>query len=245
MKKKLVAVTLPLIAGVALSGTGFGLWVFNETVDPFTVGASMQLEPAIAINSDCLKITGIKVENANGKSLPGDSTLIFDQSDQNQEDYRWKVTVSVSFTFELIDGILHEESDPTDGLGNYNPATSINAQIHEDIQNRLFDYSVDITNPLATGEGKGDSTCKINTYLDKGTSADTASTGLGELYGMLIENHHTPVPVDNKITLNMSSDFHFKPTDLYNQIQSKTEYENFRSLLSTSSITFRVELIKY
>lgn len=41
MKKKLVAVTLPLIAGEALSGTGFGLWVFNETVDPFTVGASM------------------------------------------------------------------------------------------------------------------------------------------------------------------------------------------------------------
>ena len=122
MKKKLFAVTLPLIAGVALSGTGFGLWVFNETVDPFTVGSSMQLEPAIAINSDCLKITGIKVVNANGKSLPGDSTLIFDQSDQNQEDYRWKVTVSVSFTFELIDGILHEESNPTDGLGNYNPS---------------------------------------------------------------------------------------------------------------------------
>lgn len=217
MKKKLFGVTLPLIAGVALSGTGFGLWVFNETVDPFTVGASMQLEPAIAINSDCLKITGIKVVNANGKSLPGDSTLIFDQSDQNQEDYRWKVTVSVSFTFQLIDGILHEESDPTDGLGNYNPSTSINAQIHEDIQNRLFDYSVDITNPLP-GEDKGDPTCKINAYLDKGTSADTASTVLGELYGMLIENHHTPVPVDNKITLNISSDFHFKPKELYNQI---------------------------
>ncbi|MCI7065577.1 MAG: hypothetical protein MR977_03745 [Bacilli bacterium] len=244
MKKKLVAVTLPLIAGVALSGTGFGLWVFNETVDPFTVGASMQLEPAIAINSDCLKITGIKVVNANGKSLPGDSTLIFDQSDQNQEDYRWKVTVSVSFTFELIDGILHEESDPTDGLGNYNPATSINAQIHEDIQNRLFDYSVDITNPLATG-GKGDPTCKINAYLDKGTSTDTAPNGLGELYGMLIENGHTPVPVDNKITLNMSSDFHFKPKALYNQIQSKDGYETFRGLLSTSTFNFKVELTKF
>ena len=244
MKKKLFAVTLPLIAGVALSGTGFGLWVFNETVDPFTVGASMQLEPAIAINSDCLKITGIKVVNANGKSLPGDSTLIFDQSDQNQEDYRWKVTVSVSFTFELIDGILHEESDPTDGLGNYNPSTSINAQIHEDIINRLADYSVDITNPLAD-EDKGDFTCKINDYLDKGTSANTSTTVLGELYGMLIENHHTPVPVDNKITLNMSSDFHFKPTDLYNQIQSKTKYETFRDLLSTSTFNFKVELTKY
>ena len=244
MKKKLVAVTLPLIAGVALSGTGFGLWVFNETVDPFTVGASMQLEPAIAINSDCLKITGIRVENANGKSLPGDSTLIFDQSDQNQEDYRWKVTVSVSFTFELIDGILHEESDPTDGLGNYNPSTSINAQIHEDIISRLADYSVDITNPLAD-ENKGDLTCKINDYLDKGTSANTSTTVLGELYGMLIENGHTPVPVDNKITLNMSSDFHFKPKDKYNQIQSKTKYEDFRSLLSTSSFTFKVELTKF
>ena len=204
----------------------------------------MQLEPAIAINSDCLKITGIKVVNANGKSLPGDSTLIFDQSDQNQEDYRWKVTVSVSFTFELIDGILHEESNPTDGLGNYNPSTSINAQIHEDIQNRLFDYSVDITNPLATGD-KGDPTCSINNYLDKGTSADTASTGLGELYGMLIENGHTSVPVDNKITLNMSSDFHFKPKALYNQIQSKDSYETFRDLLSTSTFNFKVEFTKF
>ena len=242
MKKKLVAVTLPLIAGVALSGTGFGLWVFNETVDPFTVGASMQLEPAIAINSDCLKITGIKVDNANGESLPGDSTLIFDQSDQNQEDYRWKVTVSVSFTFELIDGILHEESDPTDGLGNYNPATSINAQIHNDIKNRLSEYYVNITNTLATVDNDS-STISINDYL-KCTSADTSTIALAELYEWQIENPQR-LPVDNKITLNMSSDFHFKPIKDYNLIQSKTEYENFRSLLSTSSITFRVELIKY
>ena len=242
MKKKLFAVTLPLIAGVALSGTGFGLWVFNETVDPFTVGASMQLEPAIAINSDCLKITGIKVVNANGKSLPGDSTLIFDQSDQNQEDYSWKVTVSVSFTFELIDGILHEESDPTDGLGNYNPSTSINAQIHNDIKNRLSEYYVSITNTLATVDNDS-STISINDYL-KCTSADTSTIALAELYEWQIERPQR-LPVDNKITLNMSSDFHFKPIKDYNLIQSKTEYENFRDLLSTSTFNFRVELIKY
>ena len=242
MKKKLFAVTLPLIAGVALSGTGFGLWVFNETVDHFTVGASMQLEPAIAINSDCLKITGIKVVNANGKSLPGDSTLIFDQSDQNQEDYRWKVTVSVSFTFELIDGILHEESDPTDGLGNYNPATSINAQIHNDIKNRLSEYFVNITNPLATVDNDS-TTISINDYL-KCTSADTTTIALAELYEWQIENPQR-LPVDNKITLNMSSDFHFKPTAKYNEIQSKTKYEDFRSLLSTSTFNFKVELTKY
>ena len=242
MKKKLVAVTLPLIAGVALSGTGFGLWVFNETVDPFTVGASMQLEPAIAINSDCLQITGIKVVNANGKSLPGDSTLIFDQSDQNQEDYRWKVTVSVSFTFELIDGILHEESDPTDGLGNYNPSTSINAQIHNDIKNRLSEYYVNITNTLATVDNDS-SIISINDYL-KCTSADTSTIALAELYEWQIENLQR-LPVDNKITLNMSSDFHFKPTDLYNQIQTKDGYEAFRDLLSTSTFTFKVELTKF
>ena len=242
MKKRLFAVTLPLIAGVALSGTGFGLWVFNETVDPFTVGASMQLEPAIAINSDCLKITGIKVVNANGKSLPGDSTLIFDQSDQNQEDYRWKVTVSVSFTFELIDGILHEESNPTDGLGNYNTATSINAQIHNDIKNRLSEYFVNITNTLATVDNDSP-TRSINDYL-KCTSADTSTIALAELYEWQIENPQR-LPVDNKITLNMSSDFHFKPIKDYNLIQSKTEYENFRNLLSTSTFTFKVELIKY
>ena len=242
MKKKLVAVTLPLIAGVALSGTGFGLWVFNETVDPFTVGASMQLEPAIAINSDCLKITGIKVVNANGKSLPGDSTLIFDQSDQNQEDYRWKVTVSVSFTFELIDGILHEESDPTDGLRNYNPATTINAQIHNDIKNRLSEYYVNITNTLATVDNDSP-TRSINDYL-KCTSADTSTIALAELYEWQIENLQR-LPVDNKITLNMSSDFHFKPTDLYNQIQTKDGYEAFRDLLSTSTFTFKVELTKF
>ena len=242
MKKKLFAVTLPLIAGVALSGTGFGLWAFNETVDPFTVGASMQLEPAIAINSDCLKITGIKVVNANWKSLPGDSTLIFDQSDQNQEDYRWKVTVSVSFTFELIDGILHEESDPTDGLGNYNPATSINAQIHNDIKNRLSEYFVNITNPLATVDNDS-TTISINDYL-KCTSADTTTIALAELYEWQIENPQR-LPVDNKITLNMSSDFHFKPKALYNQIQSKDGYETFRSLLSTSTFNFKVELTKF
>ena len=202
----------------------------------------MQLEPAIAINSDCLKITGIKVVNANGKSLPGDSTLIFDQSDQNQEDYRWKVTVSVSFTFELIDGILHEESDPTDGLGNYNRSTSINAQIHNDIKNRLSEYYVNITNTLATVDNDSP-TISINDYL-KCTSADTSTIALAELYEWQIENPQR-LPVDNKITLNMSSDFHFKPKALYNQIQSKDGYETFRGLLSTSTFNFKVELTKF
>ena len=122
--------------------------------------------------------------------------------------------------------------------------TTINAQIHEDIINRLADYSVDITNPLATN-GKGDPTCTINEYLDTGTSTDTAPNGLGELYGMQIEQGNTPVPVDNKITLNMSSDFHFKPKALYNQIQSKDGYETFRDLLSTSTFNFKAELTKF
>ena len=59
MKKNLLAVLLPVVAGVALSGTGFGLWVFDEDVDNKLVGASMQVEPAINFKSTALSIIGI------------------------------------------------------------------------------------------------------------------------------------------------------------------------------------------
>ena len=57
MKKNLLAVLLPVVAGVALSGTGFGLWVFNEAVDNKLVGASMQVEPAINFEKTALSIS--------------------------------------------------------------------------------------------------------------------------------------------------------------------------------------------
>ena len=56
MKKNLLAVLLPVVAGVALSGTGFGLWVFNEKISDKLVGASMQVEPAINFTSTALSI---------------------------------------------------------------------------------------------------------------------------------------------------------------------------------------------
>ena len=37
MKKNLLAVLLPVVAGVALSGTGFGLWVFKENIESKTI----------------------------------------------------------------------------------------------------------------------------------------------------------------------------------------------------------------
>ena len=65
MKKNLLAVLLPVVAGVALSGTGFGLWVFHEAVDSKLVGASMQVEPAINFEKTALSIESLSVTNKN------------------------------------------------------------------------------------------------------------------------------------------------------------------------------------
>ena len=55
MKKNLLAVLLPVVAGVALSGTGFGLWVFKDNIKSKTIGASMQLEPAFNFKVELTK----------------------------------------------------------------------------------------------------------------------------------------------------------------------------------------------
>ena len=77
MKKNLLAVLLPVVAGVALSGTGFGLWVFNTTVDSKKAGAGLYLEPAIQFNANALTVTDVSVVNKQDAGTP--DKMIFDQ----------------------------------------------------------------------------------------------------------------------------------------------------------------------
>ena len=102
MKKNLLAVLLPVVAGVALSGTGFGLWVFKENVDAKSIGASMELQPAININND-MTVT-LKVDNSVEADSGEHTKMIFD------EEYKttgsWTVTLSVSITYEQLTGEL-------------------------------------------------------------------------------------------------------------------------------------------
>ncbi len=56
MKKRMLAVMLPVAAFVALAGTGFGVWVFNETTAA-SAGANYTVTDAVAMNGLTLSLT--------------------------------------------------------------------------------------------------------------------------------------------------------------------------------------------
>ena len=102
MKKNLLAVLLPVVAGVALSGTGFGLWVFKDNIASKTIGASMQLEPAFNFKENSMTAT-LTVANENDTSTTG--MIVFDEDYKNLTN-PWKVTVHVEIVLEELLGKL-------------------------------------------------------------------------------------------------------------------------------------------
>lgn len=120
MKKNLLAVLLPVVAGVALSGTGFGLWVFNTTVDSKKAGAGLYLEPAIQFNTNALTVTDVKVVNAKDDSTINDR-MIFDQDYIGLTEKAWQIDITVKVSFEVLKGyekadvVLNEGSSVYDG----------------------------------------------------------------------------------------------------------------------------------
>ena len=107
MKKNLLAVLLPVVAGVALSGTGFGLWVFKTNVESKTAGAGLYLEPAIQFNTDALTVTDVKVVNAKDASIH--DKMIFDQDYINVATKAWQIDITIKVSFEVLNGTKKED----------------------------------------------------------------------------------------------------------------------------------------
>ncbi|MDD7213544.1 MAG: hypothetical protein SPG94_02750 [Candidatus Enterosoma sp.] len=234
MKKNLLAVLLPVVAGVALSGTGFGLWVFKEDVDNKLVGASMQVEPAINFKSDALSIESLSVTNTNGKVVVAtegpNKTIVFDQSDAKADSsVRWTVNITVGVTYTALFGTLRSE---TDGAGTYDTA----ADVKNGLRDALGLYQVAVYSPLSNTNG--DTKCKIKSYL---TTTEQSPV-------KLVNFEHVPTDDDafeeamKKITHTFT--FKFTPTDEYRGINSVDKYTAFRNLVKDSTFNFTAKFEK-
>ena len=218
MKKNLLAVLLPVVAGVALSGTGFGLWVFNETVSAKSIGASMQLEPAFNIK-DSLKAT-LTVANAKDTSIK--DMIVFDEDYKNLTD-PWKVTVHVSIDLEELLGKLRTANNGE--TVTYGSDDVVKFESTE-LQTKLATHTIRVTQTLT----------EISGYIS--VNAESKEETL---------NKFTPI-VSSSMTANeklhtLSADYEFvyNPTSLYNSINSKGAYTDFSTALTNASLTYTVE----
>ena len=251
MKKNLLAVLLPVVAGVALSGTGFGLWVFNENVSQKLVGASMQVEPAINFEKEALSIESLTVTNVNGKSADDGKAIVFDQSDalDDSGDFRWTVNIEVGVTYKALLGALRAEKDVTDGLGSYRePSAAVAGYKVSELKEKLALYQVTVYSPLSPVVEKSDKGCKISDYL---TSSEDKTFKLDQFSGI-----PTPTTEDDKDSFDSVDEtqgtkitkiftFTFTPTEEhYKKIDTADKYETFRELVKTSTFNFTAEFKK-
>ena len=239
MKKNLLAVLLPVVAGVALSGTGFGLWVFNETVSNKLVGASMQVEPAINFKSDALSIESLTVTNANTKSADVGKAIVFDQSDALADTGdRWTVNIEVGVTYEALLGALRAEANVTNGLGDYSEATNVANYKASELQDALKLYKVTVYSPLSTTYT--DAGCKISGYL---TSSADVSVNLKDFDDVpATDGSFGSEGALTKITKTFT--FTFAPSQNYKDIDTALEYTTFRDKVKTSTFNFTAEFKK-
>lgn len=242
MKKNLLAVLLPVVAGVALSGTGFGLWVFNDSISDKLVGASMQVEPAINFTSTALSIKSLSVTNANGKFVgvtedtkDTNKTIVFDQSDALESGVRWTVNIKVGVTYTALLGTLHSE---TDGAGTYDTASDVNAYELEELKAALKLYQVSVYSPLSGT--KGDANCDIKSYL---TSSQDLTVNLEKFDDIPTSDGNFDHDLaTTEITKTFK--FEFTPSNTYKAIKSADKYKTFRDKVKDSTFKFTAEFKK-
>ena len=216
MKKNLLAVLLPVVAGVALSGTGFGLWVFKDNIELKTIGASMQLEPAFNFMQNSMTAT-LKVANTNDLS---EDKIVFDEEDKNATD-PWKVTVKVSIVLEELYGKLMTANN-----GNSVSYTDEDVVKFTELQDKLATHKIKVTQTL-TG---------ITDYIS--VKAESIVETLDHFTTIV----SSPMTEDLKQhTLSKDYEFVYNPTDDYKGINSKGAYTTFRTKLASASLTYKVE----
>lgn len=218
MKKNLLAVLLPVVAGVALSGTGFGLWVFNVDVDSKTIGASMELQPAINIQNN-MKVT-LSVYNSVETDHEEQGKMIFDEEYKNTG--YWEVTLSVSITYEQLTGELAKYEN---GAYDYSvPAYSDQGEL----STKLGRYKITVANTISN-----------TTTLSKPLSSYVKlETPTASPLSYTLDDFTPSAPSSGIVTLSHNYVFKFVPTDEYNSISTASAYAGLKTAVSSGQITF-------
>ena len=248
MKKRSLALLLPITAGIALSGTGFGLWVFKET-ENFTnsVNISFELEAGMQIES-------LDLESAvfNGDSDAEDNRLIFKQAYQNATEAPWKVRIKISSRYGLAFAYSKMAERYSPDLGespsDYS-SSSYRAPSREELLQVLKDYSflVEINSPMIAKNAEEEAT----TYLKYAEGSSYLQyirldkmVGAGSFEQILPDEEYT-LEYTGFQNITGNADFELMPTDLYNAIDDPYKVLDFRDYLAqdTSKIVANVSLV--
>ena len=218
MKKNALAVLLPVAAGVALSGTGFGVWVFSNKIEAKNAYVGFQVEPAV--NFTKFEDVGVKVTNTNDSTV--DDKLVLDQDYINATSGNaWNVTLNWTLDYEVIDGVI----GTTDKAGTYK--YDANTEVSKnDIENKLGSLEIYVTTTVDGGLGK-----YIQASLPKDSFPLNASG-----YNIKLDESA------KKITGNYT--FKFAPTSTYNEVKSIEAYKNMvAAIKKDGKLSFELSLI--
>ncbi|MCI7065576.1 MAG: hypothetical protein MR977_03740 [Bacilli bacterium] len=224
MKKNLLAVLLPVVAGVALSGTGFGLWVFKTNVESKTAGAGLYLEPAIQFNTNALTVTDVSVVN---KKDAATTKMIFDQDYIGVTSEAWQIDITVKVSFDVLDGTTKADVNSSVYDGTYASAADVafGEADKGELSGRLEKYTVTVS---------WDQTLAQYIELDTGISGGQTQK-LSEFNTFL-----TADMASLATTKAISHTYHFSfhPSNTYNNIKDKGAYETLRTAISSGTMNF-------
>ncbi|MDD7081842.1 MAG: hypothetical protein PUG97_05495 [bacterium] len=227
MKKNLLAVLLPVVAGVALSGTGFGLWVFNTTVDSKKAGAGLYLEPAIQFNTNALTVTDVIVTNKNDASIP--DKMIFDQDYIGLTEKAWQIDITVKVSFEVLKGTTRADEVSSVYDGTYATAGEVAfaTTTKGELKDRLDHYSVTVSWDQ-----------NLAHYIELDTGISGGQTQQLSEFSSFLEATTTMESLAETPEITHTYHFSFHPSDNYNNINDKVSYEALRTAISSGTMNF-------
>ena len=229
MKKNLLAVLLPVVAGVALSGTRFGLLVFKTNVESKTAGAGLYLEPAIQFNTNALTVTDVKVVNAKDGSIH--DKMIFDQDYINIATNALQICITVNVSFGVLDGTKKADVVSEEGSsiynGEYAPATNVafGEADKDELARRLEKYTVTVS---------WDQTLAQYIELDTGISGGQTQK-LSQFETFLTADMAS---LASTKAISHTYQFSFHPSDNYNNIKDQVAYGKLKTALTDGTMNF-------
>ena len=217
MKKNALAVLLPVAAGVALSGTGFGVWVFNKDIKAQNAYVGLQVEPAITLESMDQAI--VTVTNANDPAEK--KKVIFDQ-DYIGVSGAWTIKIDCTINYSTINGII---GTTTDGSTSWKTGTELDKEAIKD--------ALDKVTVTATPDFKGG----VATYVK---SVDAIEKKLSDI-------DVTEFSLDEDGTGNVTVNFEFElsPSAEYDSIKTLDKYTKMKEAMSTADtyLGFNIKLV--
>ena len=225
MKKNLLAVLLPVVAGVALSGTGFGLWVFKTTVESKTAGAGLYLEPAIQFNANALTVTEVSVLNQKYAGTP--DKMIFDQDYIGVSAEAWQIDITVKVSFDVLDGTTKADEVSSVYDGTYASAADVafSEADKDELQRRLDKYTVTVS---------WDQTLAYYIELDTGISGGQTQK-LSQFKTFLTDDMAS---LASTKAISHTYHFSFHPSNNYNNIKDKVAYGKLKTAITNGTMNF-------